>query len=436
MKIAFVSDHASPLAARSDGARGQTSYVAEVARELVLLGHTVDVFTRCDRPLLPMFAGMEGARIIYVPAGPPIGLPSEQLLPHMREFADFLIDFFQQEAMPYDVLHANGYTSGLAAQWVKEALGIPLVMSFHAPVRQNTSCPDAGHDSAGTRDEIEEALVWQADSIVVDCPDAEAGLCARYGAEPSRIAIVPRGYDADQAAPVDRETARGLLGWPRTRFAVLHAGPLLPGDGVDTIVRSIGVLRDLHHQDAGLYIVGSGMGTPGQAAAHEAARLHGIVRECGLADRVTFVGRCARTELNLFYSAADVFVTAGRCEPFDVMPLEAMARQTPVVGADFGEIRQSVRHGETGFLVPPQDPVALAGRLAALKADPALARRLGAAGQVRARAQFTWPGTARSLADVYGRVARRTQPVRAADSRTNSRVKGRRTDASSHAIGS
>jgi glycosyltransferase involved in cell wall biosynthesis len=107
----------------------------------------------------------------------------------------------------------------------------------------------------------------------------------------------------------------------------------------------------------------------------------------------------------MFYNAADVFVTTPWYEPFGITPLEAMACGTPVIGADVGGIRYSVVHGETGLLVPPKDPAALAGALAALKRDPGLSREMGTAGLERARAMFTWSGVARSLSQVYARVA-------------------------------
>ncbi|WP_156773861.1 glycosyltransferase, partial [Paraburkholderia tropica] len=133
MKIALVSEHASPLAlAGGVDTGGQNIYVAHVARQLQRAGHEVDVFTRRDRALLPPISDMDGVRVIHVPAGPPMQLPKEQLLPHMAEFARFLERFCSRETRPYDIIHANFFMSGLAALAVKDALRVPLVMTFHA----------------------------------------------------------------------------------------------------------------------------------------------------------------------------------------------------------------------------------------------------------------------------------------------------------------
>ena len=112
MKIALVSEHASPLAdAGGVDSGGQNIYVANVARQLRRAGHEVDVFTRRDRALLPAISEMDGVRVVHVPAGPPTQMPKEALLPYMPAFADFLLGFFRCESRPYDVIHANFFMS-------------------------------------------------------------------------------------------------------------------------------------------------------------------------------------------------------------------------------------------------------------------------------------------------------------------------------------
>jgi glycosyltransferase involved in cell wall biosynthesis len=132
----------------------------------------------------------------------------------------------------------------------------------------------------------------------------------------------------------------------------------------------------------------------------------GIAAEEGVFDRVEFLGSRGRSELRAYYAAADVFVTTPWYEPFGITPLEAMACGTPVVGADVGGIKYSVRDGQTGFLVPPKDPAALADRLAQLARDPDLLRRMGRRARLRALANFTWARVAEQVAGVYAEVSR------------------------------
>src|SRR5690606_2191488 len=124
---------------------------------------------------------------------------------------------------------------------------------------------------------------------------------------------------------------------------------------------------------------------------------------------VEFTGRRARNQLQRYYCAADVFVTTPWYEPFGITPVEAMACARPVIGADTGGIRYSVADGETGFLVPPRDPDALAVRLAALARDPALARRMGQAGARRARRLFTWNRVGHEMTALFDELISRSE---------------------------
>ena len=407
MKIALVSEHASPLAvAGGVDSGGQNIYVAHVARQLHRLGHQVDVFTRRDRALLPAVSDMDGVRVIHVPAGPPTQLPKEALLPYMPAFADFLVGFCRRERTPYDVMHANFFMSGLAALKVKTMLGIPLVTTFHAlgKVRRIHQGADDGFPDA--RFAIEDDLVRESDVVIAECPQDAADLHEHYGSDPSRVEIVPCGFDTAEFDRMDRAAARAALGWPREQFAVLQLGRLVPRKGIDTVVRALARLRERAGVDAHLYVVGGNADLPNEIATPEIARLRGVAAGCGVAEHVTFVGRRGRAQLREFYGAADVFVTTPWYEPFGITPIEAMACARPVIGSDVGGIRYTVVDGKTGYLVPPRDPDALAERLSRLARDPALAERMGAAGLERVHTSFTWTRVARMLEDVYRGVAR------------------------------
>lgn len=407
MKIALVSEHASPLAiAGGVDSGGQNIYVANVARQLRRAGHDVDVFTRRDRALLPAISDMDGVRVIHVPAGPPTQMPKEALLPYMPAFADFLLGFCRRESRPYDVIHANFFMSGLAALKAKHAQRIPLVMTFHALGKVRRLHQGADDGFPDERFAIEAQLVRESDVVIAECPQDAADLREHYAVDPSRVEIVPCGFDTAEFAPMERELARKLLGWPNDQFAVLQLGRIVRRKGIDNVVRALALLRKRRDVDAHLYVVGGNADLPNEIATPEIARLRGVAAECGVAEHMTFVGRRGRVQLRQYYGAADVFVTTPWYEPFGITPLEAMACARPVIGADVGGIRYSVVDSETGFLVPPRDPMALAERLAQLAADPALSARMGEAGLARAHREFTWAHVAAQLEAVYRRVAR------------------------------
>jgi glycosyltransferase involved in cell wall biosynthesis len=105
--------------------------------------------------------------------------------------------------------------------------------------------------------------------------------------------------------------------------------------------------------------------------------------------------------------AFDIFVLPSLREALPIAVIEAMAVRLPVVAARIGGIPEVVEDGTTGCLVPPGDEAALAAVLERLVADPALAARLGAAGQARVQAQFTVEQMVRRVEHLYDELARR-----------------------------
>ncbi|MGV3653242.1 MAG: glycosyltransferase, partial [Noviherbaspirillum sp.] len=153
-------------------------------------------------------------------------------------------------------------------------------------------------------------------------------------------------------------------------------------------------------------VVGGSTEQPDPVATPEIGRLKALAESLGVAQSVCFTGQRARSQLRYYYSAADVFITTPWYEPFGITPVEAMACGTPVVGSAVGGIKSTVVDGETGCLVPPNDPEALAARLAWLRRNPQLAKRLGWAGMRRAYQGYTWSTVAAAVAEVYGTVLR------------------------------
>jgi glycosyltransferase involved in cell wall biosynthesis len=411
MKIALISEHASPLAvAGGVDSGGQNIYVAHVAAELGRLGHRVDVYTRRDATDLAATVPIgPRVRVVHVPAGPATDVPKESLLSFMGDFADFMAHSFERERRRgdgYDLMHANFFMSGMAALAVKETLRLPLVTTFHALGKVRRLHQGTADGFPDERFAIEEALVENSDCVIAECPQDSEDLQTLYNGDPERIAVVPCGFDAREFRPLERAAARAALGHPRDEFAVLQLGRLVPRKGIDNVIRGVSHLRRRYGTSARLYVVGGGSDLPDEAVTPEIARLRRVAHEEGLAANVVFVGRRPRHALHLYYSASDVFVTTPWYEPFGITPVEAMACGRPVIGANVGGIRTTVVPGKTGFLVPPRDPVALAGRLQQLASRHDLAERMGRAGRKRALAHYTWAGVARDLSNVYERVTR------------------------------
>jgi D-inositol-3-phosphate glycosyltransferase len=405
LKIALISDHASPLAMPGTiDCGGQNVYVAHLARQLAQLGHLVDIFTRRDSYLQkPIVQWQPGIRIVHVPAGPASYVPKEKLLPYMDAFAGYVMRFIRRQSTWYDVIHANFFMSGAVAQHIKNVLGIPYVMTFHALGLVRRIHQGAADSFPEARLQIEHRLMRNADCIIAECAQDKLDMTQLYGASPDVIHVVPCGFDPEELWPV-QSIARHRLGLDRDEFIVLQLGRMVPRKGVDTVIESIAVLRDRIGLDAHLLVVGGDTRT-GMDESSELARLVRLAGRFGLQKKVTFTGQKSRADLRFYYSGSDVFVTTPWYEPFGITPVEAMACATPVIGAEVGGIKSTVVDGVTGYLVPPRDPYAIAERLAALHRDRSHARRLGAAGLRRAYQHYTWRGVAEQIAAIYEDVA-------------------------------
>lgn len=410
LRIALISEHASPLAAAGGvDSGGQNIYVAQVARHLSKLGHAVDVFTRRDDASQPAIVDWEdGVRVVHVPAGPARVVAKEALLPYMDEFARFMVEHCRSHG-DYDLAHANFFMSGLVALRLKQARAIPFAVTFHALGLVRRQHQKEADRFPAERADIERRVAQGADRIVAECPQDEHDLVTLYGADPRRISVVPCGFDADEFGPVAREVARLKLGLADDERIVLQLGRLVPRKGIDNVIRGLARLRDGHRIDARLLVVGGDSDRPDPVATPELGRLQRVAEEEGVRDRVTFIGQRGREVLRWYYGAADVFVTTPWYEPFGITPLEAMACGTPVIGADVGGLRYSVVHGQTGYLVPPRDPDALAARLADVYRHPEITRHMGREAIRRVNEHFTWQGVAARLATLFAGVARPTR---------------------------
>lgn len=108
----------------------------------------------------------------------------------------------------------------------------------------------------------------------------------------------------------------------------------------------------------------------------------------GLEGHARLLGAISATQVRRHLLAADIFVLASWHEPLGVAYMEAMACEVPTIGTDAGGVRELITHGETGMLVPPQSPDALADAIAELATDRDLCARLSKAGRAHVVAGF------------------------------------------------
>lgn len=251
--------------------------------------------------------------------------------------------------------------------------------------------PVIWHVRIGERDPLlDRALGWLADRVIV----ISHAVARRFPAALApKVRVVHNGVDLGRFTP--RPAPAGLrrrLGVPDVAPAVVSVGRFVAFKGYAHLLdaaAALGAARPAAHW----VLVGDG---------ELRGELEAQARRLGLAGRVHFTGW--REDVPDLMALGDLFVLPSLAEHFGRVLIEAMAMAKPVVATAAGGVPEIVVPGETGLLVPPADPRALAAAVRELLDDPARAGRLGAAGRRRAEAVFSIERHAELVARVYGEV--------------------------------
>lgn len=377
MRIAMVSEHASPLACLGGvDAGGQNVHVAQLSLALARRGHSVVVYTRADRAdLLPGVSMASGVHVEHVVAGPQEQIEKDALLPYMPAFAAELARRWRRERP--DLVHAHFWMSGLAATEAAALISLPVVQTFHALGTVKRRWQPLTDTSPDSRIGIERRVARSVDRIIATCTDEVHELSA-LGACKADIDVVPCGVDTELFRPPPEVTAENRP--PR----LLALGRLVARKGIEDVVRALARIPR-----AELLVVGGP--DPSEVDADpEVHRLRAVARHVGVADRLRFTGRIARAQLPSVIASCDLLVAAPWYEPFGIAPLEAMACGLPVVASSVGGMLDTVLDGSTGLLVEPGNVGALAAAISGLLDDPARRRRMSELAVRRVRQFYTW----------------------------------------------
>lgn len=337
---------------------GIARWMDELARGLVAHGQDTRVLTRGRKP-----AAL--AHDAAYPA-PVTRLPGHGWLAHHRRYLQLYRPWLGPR-LEGRVLHAATYGVAAPLLGLLARRRVRLCVYVHGLELV---------EARGTPEARVLAEVLRAAHVIIANSGRVAELAVVAGGAPERVHVVAPAIDPARITPrgPDLRAAWGVAARP----LILTLGRLVARKGQDVVLRALPAIRRVV-PDVVYVIAGRGP---------DRSRLEALVDELGLAEAVVFAGFVGEADLGAAYRSADVYAMVARetdddVEGFGITYLEANAAGVPVVGGRSGGVVDAVVHGETGLLVPPEDPEAVAAALIGLLTDPAGRRRLGAAGRAR-----------------------------------------------------
>jgi glycosyltransferase involved in cell wall biosynthesis len=383
------------------------TFIAALCEQLAAPGHAVHVLTPYD----PRFARDEsdGRATLHtyryiIPAslhrlgymqtmhGDVAMKRSAYLLSPLLFLFGFLACWSLVRRVRPDVLHAHWVLpNGFIAALVSRLTGTPLVVSL----------PGSDVFMAGrsrlfgwmARVAFGRAALLTANSA--DLRDE----AVRLGADPGKFALIIYGVDPQALRPDPTGVAelRSRLGLDDA-VVILGVGRFVHKKGFDVLIRAMPELAAKFPQVRAV-LVGDGDLREEWAA---------LARQLGLAGRVLFTGIVPHDRINVYYNMADIFTMPSVVRPADglnVCVVDALACGRPVVASDVAGNPLVIRDGEDGYLVPQDDPAALAGALGRLAADPELRRQMGQRARQMAVEEFSWQAIAGRYLEIFREIA-------------------------------
>jgi glycogen synthase len=376
IKVCFITREYPP---NTYGGAGV--HIKHLSRELARL---MDVEVRCfgDQDLTEGRLRVQG----YQPWSRVLEGGEKKFNPALAAFATGLS--IVRDPIDADVVHGHTWYAALAGFMAKVLYDVPLVATVHSLEPLRPWKEEQLGRSYGLTTWVERVALEAADRVVAVSAQSRGEILANFNIPPERVVVIHNGIDLETWKPSPAAGTRQAYGIDGNY--ILFVGRVSRQKGI------VHLLEAMKHVDPGVRLVccASAADTP-EIEREVAAR----AKET---PRCLWVNSMLREEEYIeLYSHCAVFACPSVYEPFGIINLEAMACERPVVASAVGGIPEVVVPGETGFLVPPADPGALAEALNRVLRDRALARRMGRAGRRRAEDHFSWTSIAARTLRMY-----------------------------------
>ena len=294
-----------------------------------------------------------------------------------------------------DLVHSHTWYANLAGHLAALLYGIPHVVTVHSlePLRPWKAEQLGGGYALSSW--CERTAVEAAAAVIAVSNGMRDDVLAVYPAVPAdRVRVIHNGIDTSEYRADPATDVLDSYGVDPGRPSVIFVGRVTRQKGLPVLLRAASAID----QAAQLVICAGQADTPElEAEVSELARQLRANRS-GV---IWLSGMLAKREVIQLLTHASVFVCPSLYEPLGIVNLEAMACGTAVVGSRVGGVPEVVADGETGLLVPPGDPAALAGTINVLLADEHRAAQMGRLGRARAETEFGWASIAAQTVALY-----------------------------------
>ena len=305
-------------------------------------------------PALKAWASTQGIEAEAAPAG------LEENQGSSPEFLMQLIKYVKRQKPQVISLHYGCNYLPLKVLLALKMTGIPYIASIYSPH------PLSILNASQVKSTRQAANLCRS---VIFLSEWSRGQYREAGLPVEKLHVISPGTHPPISPPSQSE-ARRTLELPPSAFVISVHARLVPEKGVADVIRAVGLLSDPH-----IHLVIAGYGP-------ERDSLETLAQQLLSPGHVHFLGQVQ--DPGPLYAAADVFALATQAESFGIVFVEAAFYGVPSVGTTAGAVPESVLDGETGFLVAPKDPAAMARALRRLRDDTALRQRLGENARQRA----------------------------------------------------
>lgn len=287
-----------------------------------------------------------------------------------------------------NVLHGHMFGSNLWAALLGRLAGVPAIVAH-----EHMWSYGAGGGERLRPFLDREVVARGADAFIAVSEEGRRRMIETERIPARETVLIENGIEG--FAPGDGARVRAELGIAADAPVVGTVGHLRPEKAHAVLVEAAALLK-AEHPDLVTLIVGEGIERPS---------LEELIEQLGVGDSVRLLG--AREDVPDFLAALDVAVCCSDFEGGPLSVMEYMEAELPVVATDVGGLPELVAEGETGFLVPPREPAALAAATSRLLADPGMRSDFGALARRRRRERWDLDGWARRLEALYDEILAR-----------------------------